>query len=104
MSDEEIKFKCEECGKEFDPEPDSMVELHLKGECPCCVDGVSEEELEEMIESGEAITAEKLSTMTEYELSEVGLTVDQRDALLRGEEMTIGAACICQECQDRMAE
>ena len=102
MSDN-IKFKCDSCGKEFDADPDTMVEVHMGGSCPCCDEKISKAEADRLIESGEAISAERLERMTEYELQEIGLTPQERDALLRGEQITTGGACICKECQDRMA-
>jgi len=104
MSDE-IKFTCEECGKQFDPDPDTMLELHLGPEpCPCCEGGEAhQEELEKAVEDGEAFTADQLAAMSEDHLKEIGLTPEDRDKLLRGETITTGAICICKECQDRLA-
>lgn len=90
---EDIKFKCEECGKEFDPDPDTMRELHIGSEL------VPEEDTT----ISELPSPEELSSMSEFHLSELGLTTDDRDKLLRGEDVVVGAICVCKECQDRLA-
>ena len=100
---EQLTFTCEECGKQFDPDPDAMVELQMGAECPCC-DGVDHAEVERMLESGEAITAEQLAELDEEELKELGLTTADREKLLNGEPVGIGGMCLCRECQDRLAE
>lgn len=94
---DDIKFKCEECGKLFDPDPDSMVECHLSPEL------VSDEEADKYEAEG-GITPEQLEAMDETSLREIGLTAEQRKRLLNGEEITTGGMCICVECQDRLAE
>jgi len=81
-----------------------MVEAHMGGECPCCDSGLTEDQIREMEEAGDLITGEQLAAMSEYELKERGLTPEDRDKLLNGEEITVGGMCICQACQDRMAE
>jgi len=92
MSDE-LQFTCSECGKQFDPDPDSMVEVHWSAAV------VPEEQAEEMV----SVTPEELETKSDYELQEMGLTPEIRDKLLSGEEdVTSGGICICRECQDRM--
>lgn len=100
---EELKFTCEECGKEFDPDPDSMVELKIGGECPHC-EGHSHEEVEAMLERGEAITGAELAAMSDAELKEHGITPADREKLLLGKTVAVGGMCICRECQDRLAE
>jgi hypothetical protein len=101
MSD--VKFQCQECGKEFDPDPDTMRELSMTGECPCC-DGISPEETEELLASGEAFTGEQLEKMSDYELSEIGLSPQDRDNLLAGASVSVGAICLCKDCQDSLAK
>lgn len=101
---EELKFVCQECGREFDPDPDSMVEIHIRGECPCCESGLTEDDLSKMLEEGTAITAEQLLEMNEEELKEVGLSVQDKEKLLMGEDVVSGGMCICKECQDSLAE
>lgn len=100
---DDLKFLCEVCGKQFDPDPGSMVEVLMHGECPCCEGGLSRQEAEKLTESGEAIAADQLAAMNEEELREIGLTPEERDRLLAGEDIAIGGACICRECQDRLA-
>lgn len=96
--EENIKFTCEECGKEFEPDPDAMVEIDMG---PQLVPGEQAEALEE---SGRAISAEMLQSASADDLHEMGLTPAERDALLSGKMVTIGGMCICIECQDRLAE
>jgi hypothetical protein len=91
---EELKFKCEECGKEFEPDPDSMVEMHLSATMLS---------IDEETPHG-AIDAEELNAMSKDDLKENGLTEEDRQKLLAGEELTIGGCCICKECQDFMSE
>lgn len=98
MSEEtEIKFTCSVCGIEFDPDPDSIVETGIS---PVFANDVESSEVQEEIQD----TKEMLSSLeraTPEELRAFGITPDQREAMLRGEEAT-GADCICIACQDRM--
>lgn len=94
MSDE-IKFTCQECGKEFDPDPDTMLEEHLGAECVEC-DSAG------LATDGNLITGEELAAMTDGELREIGLTPEGRERLFAGEDVVTGGVCICKECQDRM--
>lgn len=91
---EELKFKCEFCDKEFDPDPDAMVEWCME---PCKVKRCEAEEDENFI------PADDLANMNEFDLKAIGLRTDQRDALLNGETVVTGGKCICLECQDEMA-
>jgi DNA-directed RNA polymerase subunit RPC12/RpoP len=89
---EEIKFECSQCGKQFDPDPDSMVELHW------------ESKQVQVDEVADGLTTEELRSMSTEDLREFGLTAELRERMLRGEEVTAGGMCICIECQDRLAE
>lgn len=95
-SDETVQFKCEECGKLFEPDPEAMVELTMGGQCECC-DGFTEKG-----ESGESYTPEEIAAMNADQLEEIGLTPETREKLLAGEEVTVGAMCLCRCCQDRL--
>lgn len=97
MSDE-IKFKCEECGKEFEPDPAAMVEIEMGPEL------LPEADAERMEESGQCLTAGDLREADAEQLQEWGLTEKERDLMLSGESVATGGICICVECQDRMAE
>lgn len=94
---DQVQFRCQECGRTFDPDPDTMLESELGAEV------VSEAEADEMAELGTGILAEDLAEADEDELRELGLTPAQRDALLRGESVPFGGLCICKECQDKLA-
>lgn len=86
MSDE-IKFKCEECGKEFDPNPDTMIEMII-----------SEDACEEV----EIDDEESNEPYKNYPVEEINLSLQEMDALSRGEEVPVGGMCICIECQDKL--
>lgn len=86
MSDE-IKFKCEECGKEFDPDPNSMVEMII-----------SEDETQ--IDENE----DENEPYKNFPVEEIELSLQEMDALSRGEEVAVGGMCICTECQDKLGE
>ncbi len=94
--EEEIKFTCSVCGKEFPADPDTMVEVGFSA--------MQLKEGEESPEECEAIGKDELESMGEYQLSELGLTPEIREKLLRGEDVTTGAECMCLECQDKMLE
>ena len=92
MDNEEIKFTCEVCGKEFEPTPDAMVEWHLEQEAR------PEDEAKDI-----GLTREELETMNEWDLKAMKLTPETRDALLAGKVVKFGG-CICLPCQDEMLE
>jgi len=94
MSDD-IKFTCEECGKLFDPDPDTMLELHIE---PVSVPA---DELGQLDDEA-VLTRDELQALSANELREIGLTPEMRRQLLAGEEITAGGICICIECQDKM--
>lgn len=91
IDNEEIQFLCSVCGKEFDPDPDTMVEFHLT---PVRVRANDEIE---------ALTLDDIRDLDSDDLQEIGLTEEARDAMLRGEETTVGG-CICIACQDEALE
>lgn len=88
---EEVQFTCGECGKQFDPDPDAMVEWNI---APVWV---REEDAEE------GIPPEELKEMQECDLKAIGITPEQRDALLRGETIAMGG-CVCRECMEEMVQ
>lgn len=93
-----FQFTCEECGRRFDPDPDTMLESVLS---PVLL---PEDQAAREIEEGLALSAEDLAKADASELKALGLTPEQRDALLRGESVAAGGICICKECQDRLAD
>jgi len=95
---DEIQFTCSECGKQFPADPDAMVEMHMG------VEARPSWEADKLTESGEAIEAIDLEQATPEDLKAAGITPEQRDALLKGENVTVGGVCICRECQDRLGE
>ena len=90
-----LTFTCQICGKDFPADPDTMVESGMSGVCtnPDC-------DCHEDIPEDEILTADQLATMSDYALSEIGLTPTQRDELLATGEVTTGGMCICKPCQD----
>ena len=102
MSDEETpKFICQQCGAEFDIDPECVFELLMGG------DGnqfMSPEMAREFEESGIGWTKDTLENMNEYQLSEIDLTPEQRDALLNGEEITVGSIILCPDCLNELEQ
>jgi len=94
---DEFKFKCQQCGKLFEPDPDSMVEMHWTPQ------EATEAEAAAAEEDGSVITAEQLAAMSPDELEEMGLTEEAREKMLRGEEVAAGGLCICTDCQDQLS-
>jgi hypothetical protein len=96
---DEFLFTCSECGRQFAPDPDAVVESGFSRGC------VSKEDEARTIFSEDRVTAGTLRDMSDYHLAEVGLTPEGRERLLAGEEFVVtGAVCICLECQDRLLE
>jgi hypothetical protein len=92
-----MNFKCQICGKEFPADPDCMVEA---GFSPVLE---SDDDIE-LEDDEEIIDEDQLKKMSEYELNEIGLSLEDRDKLLNGEDITTGGMCICKECQDKMED
>jgi hypothetical protein len=82
MSDS-FKFKCEVCGKSFEPNPDTMVE------CSIDVDIIDDD-------TGEVI---ELSSEEREELIKDAAESDPEIAMF-----SKGAICMCIECQDKWIE
>jgi len=97
--DDTFKFKCSICGKEFDPDPDTVSEVGFSA-----VPSNSIEEAQQLLDDGDAFTDEQLRDMNEYELKEIGLTPQSRDELLENMYVETGADIVCAECQIRIAE
>ncbi len=96
-TESDIVFTCALCGKDFPPDPLTMVEAGFSScsdspdcECGCSGAGLGDD----------GISFDDLAAMNEYQLSEIGLTLSQRDELLKNGEITSGGMCICLECQD----
>jgi hypothetical protein len=89
----EIRFECDGCGRDFVPTPDSFI---LTG--PIWV--VSHDAGSELCAVGpeEPLTPAKLAGLSEFELSELGLTEEDRKALLAGDRVFTGADAFCPEC------
>lgn len=90
-----MNFKCQECGKDFEPDPDTMMECHVSAEW-------ADEDGEEW--KGQSEPMEMTPEMREQAKKQLGCDDEQLDRLLSGEEVVCGALCICKECQDRMHE
>ena len=97
MSDPDpLKFCCEECGVEFDPDPAMMLEGGISPEW------MEEQEVQALESSGvEQLSAERLESMSADELAEYRLTPEDRDKLISGESIPFGM-CLCLNCQDEM--
>lgn len=89
---DEVKFTCSVCGKEFEPDPNTMVECGFE-----VVREATDEEVENLLSKSE------LEEATPEELHYMSLTQDMKEAMMRGEDVTT-AACICLECQDELAK
>lgn len=98
MSDE-IKFKCEECGKEFEPDPDTMLEVELISQ------HITEEQLEELKELVEQ-NPEEFKQLTDEGMPDIikNISPEDRERLKNGESVPVGGICICKECQDKLLE
>ena len=96
MSDEFL-FTCDECGASFDPDPLAILECGWG-----CYD-VAEDKCEKVAFESGCLTKSGLERMSEYELSEIGMTPTQRDQLLNGEEsVDAGTICLCPDCRGRI--
>ena len=102
MNPDQLLFTCEVCGHDFPVDPAMAVETLIHGECPGCDDCFSDEELAAGIAAGALVEGDELAAMTPEQLAALGLTVADRDALLRGEDVC-GGALICRRCQDEAA-
>lgn len=84
------KFRCQFCGREFDPDPRMICDGGLQ---PCIVkDGV--------IVPHDVIDLDFVREASDDELRAAGIEPDDREKLLRGEHVST-AFCICLECQDK---
>lgn len=99
--DEESKFTCRECGKDFEPYPDAMVAISI---AKLKEEDFSPEEWAKIKAEDDFLEDDEIRAMTAEQLAPLGLTVADRDRLLNDEEIDAGGACICVECQDRMAK
>ena len=86
-------FECDGCGCVFVPTPDSFI---LTG--PVRV--ASLDAGGELYAGGpeEPLTQAKLEGLSEFELSELGLTEEDRKSLLAGNPVFTGADAFCPEC------
>jgi hypothetical protein len=93
VSPHEFSCECDGCGRVFVPTPDSFI---LTG----AVWVVSPDGGSEMWAAGpeEPLTPAKLARLSEFELSELGLTEQDRKALLAGDRVFTGADAFCPEC------
>lgn len=89
--DFDVRFTCELCGEKFEPTPDAMIEWEMG---PQWVKAKSDSDI--------FITHQDLMEMDNGDLKAVGITPEQRDAMLRGETVKMGG-CICLRCQDEFS-
>lgn len=84
------KFRCQFCGREFDPDPRMICDGGLQ---PCIVkDGV--------IVPDDVIDLDFVREASDDELRAAGIEPDEREKLLRGEHVST-TFCICLECQNQ---
>lgn len=89
----ELSCECDGCGRVFVPTPDSFIltgpvwAVSVDGGSEMCVVGPEE-----------PLTPAKLAGLSEFELNELGLTEEDRKALLAGDRVFTGADAFCPEC------
>lgn len=94
---DDLKFKCDNCGKEFDADPDCMMEA----ETLACTEPEEGEEWKGFQPHPHPI---ELSPEDREEVKKMyGFNDEQLDRSLRGEPVLTGC-CFCKECQDAMAD
>lgn len=77
-----MNFTCDDCGKEFPANPETMVETGIA------------------VEPGHSLEPQDREGVKD----EMDLTDAQLDELMTRGFITTGAACICIECQDKEDE
>lgn len=82
MSDE-LKFRCEMCGEEFDPDPDTMLECSVEVNV---IDAETGEKIELTPEEEKEVLKETMGDDNEVQL------------------FSRGAICMCLKCQDKWTE
>jgi hypothetical protein len=94
-----LLMPCQCCGTPFVADPEAFIEVDMVRR------PATAEEIRQFEEEGaEFLTPEKLEAMSEYELGEIGLTIQDRTRLLAGQEITAGAHAVCRACrQNRSA-
>ena len=90
-----MKFTCSNCLKEFDADPDCVLENHI--------DMAHEAEPGEEWKH-EGHKAELSPEDRERAKAEMELTDDELDRLLAGETVVSGGIIVCKPCQDQMHE
>jgi hypothetical protein len=89
-----LLMPCQCCGTPFVADPEAFVEVDMVRR------PATPEEIRQFEEEGaEFLTPEKLAAMSEYELSEIGLSVQDRVNLLAGKEVSAGAQAVCRACR-----
>jgi hypothetical protein len=85
-------FSCERCHRDFEPDP-SMV-------LPVTWTKLELDEADDDME--DYLTPEELAEASVEDLAGLGLTMADRDALLAGVEVQVGARIVCRSCQSEM--
>ena len=94
---EEIQFTCEQCGKHFDPDPETILEARWE------IADMPSWEADKLEEEGRILTPEMLMEASEEELANYGITPEMKKQMMVGANVN-GAICICIECQNKLAE
>ena len=92
----DCRFHCDGCDCEFVPTPDSFI---LTGFVRL---GGDNEDEECFLHKDGRWTRTELETLNEFELSELGLTEESCQSLLRGETVFTGADAFCDACRQEI--
>lgn len=94
MSTDSVKFTCQICGRQFDPDPRMICDGEWKAEV-IPVDAEIPED---------ALTQEDLAEMDVDELRAAGIEPEDCDKMVGEGKSVETTFCICLECQDNAAE
>jgi hypothetical protein len=90
IMNDELQFQCQVCGEAFEAESEAMIEVHF----------TAEEESPEEEESRRGSSGSRLHDELEEQLRLIDLTEEDQEKLMAGEEVVIGAVCLCRECRE----
>jgi hypothetical protein len=97
MEDDTLQIDCSQCGKPFEPTPDSFWE------CGIAPVMATADQIEELNHDGaEFMTMKELVHASPAQLAHFGLDEQARARLLKGEHADTGAMAVCPECAARI--
>ena len=85
-------FECDACGANFEPAPESFVPtgfVQITGE---------REATDLFLGRKELLTRGRLESLSEYELTKLGLTPEHRQVLLQEGVVSTGVDALCPDC------